>query len=963
MADISITLTLDDTQYTANLKKIDTNTQAFGTNTKKTMTESTNAVNMFTESLKKSGEQITGMGEKFKTLNDGAKSLVEGLVGLSVIEFGKKLLEGAENTVHLANAFGMTVEKTMELQAAFARAGIDSDKAGQALSKMAQAVDMVRQGTPAAIASFDKLGISTQFLQQNQNNLPAILQAISKSMSEGAVTTEKLAAVRTILGRAMAAKDIGELAESMDEYSGKMTAAAKTTQDLATIQKQFIKSANDIKVAFLEIIGPLAAFFAEFKSNSDRARYAAELLAAAIMGIVSVAVIKGFQTLYTQLQSIVTAFVANMTAAASYTTTVNAATLATAELAVANARLEYQQALTTANMYGTVAATRTLTGAKRQLAAAEAALATATEVTTGVMIVQAGIFTRFATFLGELIAGVKGATTAMAGLRAGAIALSEGAAAIGATIVAFITGVGELALGAAAVTAAIVGIGAAVGKAFGVDPVLYFTTQIKSLIDTVLPDLGKGLDWLNEKLGGKPATKPFTGDMSDQNSRRQESEAAAAKRAEDNAKFLNQSAAAVLGLRQQMDTMKLNNDLAAARVALELNLVGATNETKAAAERAFEFQSTKAKEVLRLQQEIAKMQTQAANEDAGAIKYGGQIAALQQQLKFVLNQKDAVGDLASQLAKAKDEQELNLFYLKESADVTKNVALIHQQIKELTMTTQQKMEAAYVKPMEEAIKKATDLEEKIKGSKLTETEIAAVTAKITAEYQRQIQAQKDLAVAQHSFGTGFQEAFNKFVDSATDAATVGKDVFNVMANSMTSAIDTFVTSGKFSFGDFARSVIMDLEKILLKAALVQTLQTGMSAMGISTASIGGLGASLGSLLGFGGGSAGTGGGGAISDAGIGGGGIVMAAGGGDVGYGQMAIVGEQGPELIRGPASVSNASQTASMMGGGGDTHFHNYNIQAVDAKSVAQLFYENRQTMFGMTEQARRELPMRVRS
>jgi len=59
---------------------------------------------------------------------------------------------------------------------------------------------------------------------------------------------------------------------------------------------------------------------------------------------------------------------------------------------------------------------------------------------------------------------------------------------------------------------------------------------------------------------------------------------------------------------------------------------------------------------------------------------------------------------------------------------------------------------------------------------------------------------------------------------------------------------------------------------------------------------------------------------------------------------------------------VTSAKDTAAMLGGGGDTHNHFYNIQAVDAKSVAQLFAENRQTMFGLVEQARRELPMRAR-
>jgi hypothetical protein len=80
-----------------------------------------------------------------------------------------------------------------------------------------------------------------------------------------------------------------------------------------------------------------------------------------------------------------------------------------------------------------------------------------------------------------------------------------------------------------------------------------------------------------------------------------------------------------------------------------------------------------------------------------------------------------------------------------------------------------------------------------------------------------------------------------------------------------------------------------------------------------------------------------------------------------------SIVGENGPELFIPKASgtiipnhqLTVGNQQPAM---GDTTHNHYYSINAVDAKSVAQLFAENRMTMFGMVEQARRELPMRTR-
>jgi len=40
------------------------------------------------------------------------------------------------------------------------------------------------------------------------------------------------------------------------------------------------------------------------------------------------------------------------------------------------------------------------------------------------------------------------------------------------------------------------------------------------------------------------------------------------------------------------------------------------------------------------------------------------------------------------------------------------------------------------------------------------------------------------------------------------------------------------------------------------------------------------------------------------------------------------------------------------------NNYTYNNNINAVDAKSVATLFYENRKALFGASNQARKELP-----
>jgi hypothetical protein len=86
--------------------------------------------------------------------------------------------------------------------------------------------------------------------------------------------------------------------------------------------------------------------------------------------------------------------------------------------------------------------------------------------------------------------------------------------------------------------------------------------------------------------------------------------------------------------------------------------------------------------------------------------------------------------------------------------------------------------------------------------------------------------------------------------------------------------------------------------------------------------------------------------------------------GGPVKGGQPYIVGEKGPELFVPPSAGSiipnNKMASATPTSSGASTASNTYitnNISAIDAKSVAQLFAENRRVLFGSVQMAQKEL------
>jgi lambda family phage tail tape measure protein len=246
------------------------------------------------------------------------------------------------------------------------------------------------------------------------------------------------------------------------------------------------------------------------------------------------------------------------------------------------------------------------------------------------------------------------------------------------------------------------------------------------------------------------------------------------------------------------------------------------------------------------------------------------------------------------------------------------------------------IQVEYAKIQEEARKAALEagrtFASGFEGMDLTSAqsqELANGLGQIAQKYKDIATAQTSNLTASRTWEQGWKQAFDSYMDSATNAAVQAGQAFQSVTSNMNSAIDNFVTTGKFSFADLSRSIIQDLIKIELKAQASKLL----GAIGGG----GGIFSAIGSLFGF--------------------------ANGGTPPLNKPSIVGERGPELFM-PKSAGTIIPNEKLGGGGNQISApitNNYitnNISAVDAKSVAQLFAENRKTLLGTVEMARKELP-----
>jgi lambda family phage tail tape measure protein len=194
------------------------------------------------------------------------------------------------------------------------------------------------------------------------------------------------------------------------------------------------------------------------------------------------------------------------------------------------------------------------------------------------------------------------------------------------------------------------------------------------------------------------------------------------------------------------------------------------------------------------------------------------------------------------------------------------------------------------------------------GMKMTAaqaTEAGLALAAIADRYKELSVQQEENAKMARTWTSGWADAFNEYVDNATNAAMQAKNIFGAATQGMEDMIVNFAKTGKLEW----KSFVNDMLTTLLRSQLQQTIAKVMGSMG---------GASMGS-----------GGGGLFGGALIPG----FLASGGPASKNRSYIVGERGPELFT-PASNGTVSPTGSFGGGQNIT----YNISAVDAHSFQAL-------------------------
>ena len=366
----------------------------------------------------------------------------------------------------------------------------------------------------------------------------------------------------------------------------------------------------------------------------------------------------------------------------------------------------------------------------------------------------------------------------------------------------------------------------------------------------------------------------------------------------------------------------------------QLNIEQIQNQTALLGKSREENEVSKARTELlkRESDEIRKLQEQRSRltEDQQAAGLGGVIDA---QIAKIKEQTQA--DIESTETAIRNNQEklrsdsLRLFSIQNQVTVERDLRKIQDDINKSTLSEMQRRQYDILAAARERAATEIAAEQTRRGSLLTDQEKLKFYDEAYKGTQELIAAEEEMFAKSRQFSTGWKQAFNEFVDSATNAAEQGRRIFQNLTQGMEDLLFKFVKTGRFEFNNFVQGMVDTLLR-----SQIQQLMANV------------LGGGLGAPAGGGGGRGGLLGGALIPG---------FLAKGGPANANRPYIVGERGPELF-----VPNTTGTVVPNGqfGGGSGGTVTYNINAVDAMSFKQMLAKDPSFLYAVTEQGRRTLP-----
>jgi lambda family phage tail tape measure protein len=818
------------------------------------------------QATKKAKADAAALEAKFNDLTKNVRTLASnfqalgGSLGFSAVGIGALMtgaMEFSNEIKDISSGFGISIAKTLQFRDALQTSGVSAEAAKKIMSTLFDKIQSARDGNDAAIASFDRLGISFEELQKMspEQAINRIFDALASDKIQGSI--QRVSILKDLLGKGGLGLSAQEAADKLHMSLAEYQQAEQHLAKLGEASDNLKTSMDNLKIAFAEVISPI----------TGNGLIAINTFKTALYLLGAVAVINSIRNLVGIFEVLTTAI------------SKSAKWMAVLDLLSMGAQ-GWKGAVMGATMLtaGVYAATKAFEG-------------------LDAMINKVGDAKPPAPSHEDQTQQILAESTLVTALKE-KVALAR-------------------TLGDLEHQQAMLKIDALNGDKTSIDLQNLKIERMKTVAE-LQAQQAEALKETKEMSPGR--IEQIKAEFS-------EKIANAKQKEKDAQSFILAEAQKELQIVAQ--TVSMNDQiLALQKEAGDLKIASATMDKYAAEQAKIE---------LDYRTQIAKISNQAALDmkKAGlSDQERANIAA-----KVVNDVATADQNRSQALSEMKQKREDELATMQRSAAAQAEMAGFDlkalQQKDDAIGKTQALAELdsirlEHARRIAELEQQKTEIKATTGEGEIRDQALKTIDDQIEAENNLQT-VRKDIAAKQEAqrtnFVDGWKGAFAKYAEDSMAAGQLGADVFNSAMGHMSSALDTFVQTGKFSFHDFAKSVVKDILMMVAKFQMMQLVVAGMRAMGVPVPA-----------------------------------GFPAKASGGTING--PTIVGENGPELFvpdrRGSVIPNNT--LASIMGQPQPSTVFNgpyiANMSAIDTQSAAHFLAKNKQSVFAAHQSAARSVP-----
>lgn len=203
------------------------------------------------KSIDELGSGVSTLAGYWKTLGG---SMSVGAVGIAALL--QQTLQFTDAISDMAKGFDLSIEKTLQFRKAIQASGGNAEGASKILSTMFSKIEDARSGNEAAIAQFEKLGITFEEISRLKPD--EAINRVFNALNSGTLSTfQRVKSIKEFLGKQGIGLDIDEVSRRLNMSTAAFQSYAKSIERVGQVNDQLAESMDNMKIAFADMIAPL----------------------------------------------------------------------------------------------------------------------------------------------------------------------------------------------------------------------------------------------------------------------------------------------------------------------------------------------------------------------------------------------------------------------------------------------------------------------------------------------------------------------------------------------------------------------------------------------------------------------------------------------------------------------------------------------------------------------------------